>query len=190
MAKIATLHNGVQIHFPDETPDAEMDKAVQNHLGIGEPRPDMMGVLLEAISKHTAALAAAKKEPKDDTAQKALLNAISAHVTALGDPQRISILPEEGVDHRHGENIQMMASHLQGLHDSANASREGFSALLPVLKDIAKNTQHAEELVISVRQLATVVLEVGKIISNLLRAPKEFSFDSAGKPKGISIKGQ
>lgn len=37
MAKIAQLHNGTQIHFPDDMPDHEMDATVQKHLGVISP---------------------------------------------------------------------------------------------------------------------------------------------------------
>lgn len=183
MVKIATLHNGVQIHFPDETPDVDMDKVVQNHLGIGEPRPDMMGVLLDAMSKHTAAMAAAK--PKDDAALKALLNAVSAHVAALGSPQRIAITPDESVNEKHHELMQMSAAHLQAANSAMQEQARGSGAIKESLEKIVENTGHAEQLIVAVNQLSTIIIEVGKSIISALQAPKEIYSDDKGKPKGV-----
>lgn len=53
MTKIAQLHNGTQIHFPDEMPDHEMDAAVQRHLGVGQPpNPNTMMQLMHLLVEH------------------------------------------------------------------------------------------------------------------------------------------
>lgn len=68
MAKIAELHNGTQIHFPDDMPDHEMDAAVHRHLGVKQPPSAEHKTQIIAHAAHveaTNSVAAAMKEGMD-----------------------------------------------------------------------------------------------------------------------------
>lgn len=53
MTKVAQLHDGTQIHFPDHVQDHEMDAAVQRHTGANQAiNPQMLMQLLHAMVSH------------------------------------------------------------------------------------------------------------------------------------------
>lgn len=65
MAKIAELHNGTKIHFPDTMPDSEMDTHVRRHLGLPDQDPEI-----------------AEQKQLDDKRHKVGIVARAAHVEA------------------------------------------------------------------------------------------------------------
>ncbi len=65
MAKIAALHNGTQIHFPDTTPDSEMDTAVNRHLNIKQPPTDEHKTHIIAQAAHVEATNGVAKAMQD-----------------------------------------------------------------------------------------------------------------------------
>lgn len=76
MAKIAQLHNGTQIHFPDDTSEEDMDAAVHHHMAFAQ-------ALTTAHGKE-AALREERERNFREMSHKTKVIASAAHVEATG----------------------------------------------------------------------------------------------------------
>lgn len=184
MAKIAVLKDGTQIHFPDDAPDEHMDQTVLRHMGVDQPRPDMMNALLQTLNAHTAAMVKEKEAPKPDVLQQ-LLQAIHSHVQALST-HAAAVVPDTTeanfIAHQQGEQ------HLGALREHTAATGNGFNGVIQSLAQLAENSNHITDLITAISQLSMTVLEVGQAVIAALQLPKEIYNDEKGVPKGIITK--
>lgn len=179
MTKIAQLHNGVQIHFPDETPDAEMDKAVQRHLGGTDPAA--ISAFMKAVNSHTKTVMDVQtgvNKIQQDEQRKLYTQEQKEAVTAHTE------------ERHHSEEMQGRMHHVQateGVGEKVGASVQQLREPLDIL---AVNSEKVPELVMALNNLSATMLEVGKAVIAALYVSKELSFDENGKPKGLYVKRQ
>lgn len=169
MAKIAQLHNGTQIHFPDEMPDHEMDAAVQRHLGVGAPpaepaAPDMdlMGAIMQAVASHSSLSQTAK----------------GAQDKAMQDQHTLN----------HKTHIITSAAKVDATNGLATATTAGFQEIMGPLGALADNSEHVKDLIVAVNSLSGTIVEVGKAIIAAIHTPREsvIQRDENDVPKSVT----
>lgn len=150
-------------------PDAEMDSAVQRHLGVAPPgnmspeADSIISSLMQAVGQHVAAQQQARAGASSNT------NDLAA-----------ATLMQKG--QHHVENQQAM----QGLAQIIGQSVAELAHVLgPALQELIANTSHTKEVVLSINNLSATILEIGKALITLSRTPKEIYHGDDGKPKGV-----
>lgn len=163
MPKIAELHNGTQIHFPDHVGDEEMDQTVQRHLGVTPPNPDMLQAILQAIGAHAGAVTANKAD-----------NSMQMHSDNMQAQQAM-----------HAERMQAAGEHTKAIGAVGQTVGNGFEAMMHPLAELAQNSAQIPALVQAINGLASTITEVGKAIIASMDAPKETEIHPGadGKPR-------
>lgn len=166
MAKIAELHNGTQIHFPDSMPDSEMDAAVQRHLGLMDP--DITATFVKALTAHAKAAGDVK------SAARSAIDKDAADRTTE--------------DRNHKVNVIASAAHVEATRGVSTAMQEGLNMLAGPLAALADaSEQDLPRLVGAIEHLATAVVETGKAIITAMMLPKEIEADAKGKPRAVRV---
>lgn len=166
MTKIAQLHNGAQIHFPDETPDENMDAVVRHHLSMGQSDPKALASFTQAMKMHVDHI---KKTESEAEREKQALE-----------------------DTHHKTNIIAHAAHVEATKGVADAMSKGLQDLLGPVSGLADAIEgNTPELIVAVNKLSDTIVQVGKAVVDALHAPKEIYSGPDGKPKGTrTLKGK
>lgn len=174
MAKIAQLHNGVQIHFPDETPDDEMDRVVQHH--VSQVDPNIINSFMKSVNSHAKSVLQVQSDMQkvnsEETSKKQNQEHKDAELAANDE-------------RRHDETMQGRMAQTQIIDNVGQKLGDGFAGLFPLLSKLSDNTANSSELIKAVHQLSVTVVEVARTIISVLEAPKEIYSDEKGKPKGV-----
>lgn len=170
MPKIAELHDGTQIHFPDTTPDQHMDSAVQRHLGIQPPTapgsPEMVQALLSTFAQHLTN----QKQAGD-------AQALQGQNVAQGQMQQAQDL--------HMASLQQADAHHSALLDALGQIVSPVIEALHVLAQNGQALQALPDIIRAINNLAQTVATVGKAYISVASAPKELYHHADGKPKGL-----
>lgn len=172
MTKIAQLHNGIEIHFPDETSDQEMDEAVKRHMHTTDPV--IVSSFLKAVNSHAkttaeihAGVAKTHEEEKRKTSENELRGA-----------QEVDLRSRH-----HDENMQGIMAHIQA------AGRIGDH-----LEELSKMTPHFEEIGAAVdalnkstSELSTIIIECTHAVVKALLASKDVVYGDGGIIKRIDV---
>ena len=167
--KVAILHTGEQLHFPDETPDEVMDMTVKRHLGIPEGPSDTEQLLrgfLMAVDHYVSDQRA--------TAQDMALHSRDMTGVALMQSAR-----------HHDDHMRAIQEIKGSLGDTADGL-VGF--LAPALEKLGSDMEHLPEIVKAVNNLSKTILEVGRAYLAVAGAPREI-YNEDGKPKGVRVIG-
>lgn len=167
MAKIAQLHNGTEIHFPDDTPDQHMDTAVAQHLGVPADPSNIVPTLMAAFSQHL------QQQQGDKQAQ------VSQLVSAVHDNRAIADSKMQQADQHTGAKVD-------AVNGVAQAMITGLQPL-ELLHNIAQGSQAIPEIVKAINNLSQTIIQATKLYVSIISAPKEFYHHPDGKPKGVRI---
>lgn len=157
----AQLHNGVEMHFPDGTPDHEIDGAVQRHLAT----PDTSSMLPALISGFAQHLQQQKGERDAQVSQQ--VGMVNENRTIAGAQMR-----------QADEHAQLKLGVMQGV------AKGLFTSLQP-LAEVAQNSQALPEVVRAINNLSQTIMEAMKAYISIASAPKELYHGGDGKPKGL-----
>lgn len=172
MPKIAELHNGTQIHFPDDIADADMDAQVKKHLGVSEQKTEAAGVgevtplLLNMFTSHLHNQTKAEKErdgarmTEEEKKTKELRDAVGAIIYAI----------------------------LTNGRPLANLAQIS-STLKAVATQQVETTKALEEIISSIKQLEKTVAANGKALVDVSKMERKIVRDDAHRVQSLVLKG-
>ncbi len=171
--KIAQLHDGQQLAFPPETPDAVVEQTVRRLLGVPEPAPPAPPDNPTATSQTLAASAIVDGlkllgEQVASAAQKEAETLAAGTETTVQAVASVAAILEKRV-----AGAPTMESQAQATQILAQA-----------IMELAGMGQRVEHLNASVDNLSATILEATQAVIQTLLRPKQISY-SDGNPTAI-----
>lgn len=181
--KIARLHDGTELYFPPEMPDAEMDARVQQHLMRGQaqnPAEDA-GQLVGLVPQLLKMYAAHTQQKQAEEAQREQAESERAAQREQAADERETVRRQEDTQLR----ITDIEQRAIALRDLGEGVQQALTASLGPLVELADNTGQIGDLIKVVNNLSATVLESTQIIVAALRMPKAIQHDAEGVPRAL-----
>lgn len=182
--KIARLHNGIEIHFPDDMPDQQMDMEVQKYLtgGGAAPGPDTMAVA------GTPSPAGVQPPPAGDGQLLPAMMAAMQGFMQTQEQEKTQRSQKELEDRTVRE--QGSAQKLQAMEGMAHSIADAVGQLIDNVSEplayMAKNSGQAREIVKAINNLSESIVESAKMITNVMMMPVDLNHARDGTPTGMS----
>jgi hypothetical protein len=174
--KIAELPDGRQLQFPADMDDAAMDAEVQRHLmGGQQPQAPAMDTTPEVLPLIMNALQNSAVTRKSEDQQRAAREQQMLESQQQG-VQRIGQMLAQSQMEAAGSLADMFSQMTQDLGGSLNS--------------IAQSSAQSAQIVQAVNNLADTILEVGKMLADILTTPRVISDDAQGNPRMIGPAGK
>jgi ABC-type transporter Mla subunit MlaD len=192
MAKIAQLHDGTLLEFPDETESDVIDRAVAQHLGIPDSQDikderhiqaldaliQSVKAVHEGLSQHSAALGAVEQK------HSAALGSVDQNIGAIHEAREAGAQTVQQVGNSIKETLQRSLAPL----DVLAAAKHPLEDFLPklvimienvgsVLETISKRAKSLDVIIDSVNKLTAEVAKSREEITETLLLPTKVKRD-------------
>lgn len=164
--KVAHLHTGDVLQFPDMTPDDAIDATVANHLKVHANN--------EARKKKEQEASAPKQQGGGEGMQQTAV--LMQHQEQLHNRDlQAHAQMHQASDMKHdAQHQQVMMAHA-GTNNSLNNITQIMTA----------NTQMLAQVKQSLDELAAIVSTAVDTVTKIMKAPKKLDFDARGRPIGV-----